>query len=208
VKSAITGKAATDAASEIPRSSTQKGMPVIVPDTNVMQIIGGHPDWVDESANRDEDPRFLRLPAWYREEIRALSAINLAIPRCHSTAWAPPASVTQELAQGGDAASDSLYGWGGEVADWAERWFWLELKPEEERLIRVDWATAQQLDLRFLHHAVDQAIARVAYALKSWHSRVLTCDRKSFWHHRHQLEEMGIAVRMPTELWEEMGPCL
>jgi hypothetical protein len=56
-------------------------MPVIIPDTNVMQIMGGQPGWVDESADREADPKCLRLPDWYQEEIRALSAINLEIPR-------------------------------------------------------------------------------------------------------------------------------
>jgi hypothetical protein len=141
-------------------------MPVVVLDTNIMQIMGGYPGWVDESGDRESDPRFLRLPCWYQEEIRALSAVNLAIPRLHSTAFVPPQEVVDELARTGRLpAQESLAGWGGEIAAWAERWFWQELDAEDADAIRRDWATAQTLDLSFLRDDGDRAVARVAYAL-------------------------------------------
>jgi hypothetical protein len=183
-------------------------MAVVIPDTNVVQVMGGHPAWVDESEDRETDPGFLRLPEWYQQEIRALSHINLAIPRCYSTAWVPPDEVIRELAQGGAFAHHSLLGWGGEVAAWAERWFWRELGNEDSEQIRRDWAQAHTLDLSFLPDEGDRAVARVGYALRSWHSIVLTLDRKSFWSHRSQLADMGIRVCMPSELWQDMSPQL
>jgi hypothetical protein len=183
-------------------------MPVIVPDTNVVQVMGGHPEWVDESDDRETDLGFLKLPPWYREELRALSAINLAIPRCYSTAWVPPDEVIAELSRGGSVAQRSLLGWGGEVADWADGWFWAVLSSRDVDRIQREWADAQALDLSFLRDEGDREVAKVAYALRSWHSTVLTLDRKSFWSQRARLARIGIAVSMPTELWAEMAPQL
>lgn len=184
-------------------------MPVVVLDTNVIWIMGGHPHWVDESGDRETDPDFLRLPEWHQEEIRALSALNLALPRLYSTAFVPPRSVISELARGNtEAAQRSLRGWGAEIVAWAERWFWNELAGPEAEAIRQDWGSAQTLDLSFLRHEGDRAIARVAYALRLWHSRVLSLDSKSLCRHHKRLRDLGIVVRLPSQLWEEIVPCL
>lgn len=88
-------------------------MPVVVLDTNIMWVMGGYPGWVDESGDRESDPGFLAKPPWYQEEIRALSAINLSIPRLYSTAFVPPPKVIEELASATkEAAARSLAGWG------------------------------------------------------------------------------------------------
>ncbi len=184
-------------------------MPVVVLDTNIVQVMGGQPGWVDESGDRESDSKFLQHPDWYREEIGALSTINLAIPRLYSTAFVPPQEVIQELARTNRrSARESLVGWGGKIAAWADRWFWQELEAKHAAKIREDWASAQTLDLSILPHEGDRAIAMVAYALRSCHSQVLTLDRRSFWGHRARLAEMGVVVRLPSELWKEIASSL
>jgi len=184
-------------------------MPVVVLDANVIQIMGGHPGWVNESGDTETDPEFLRLPVWYQEEIRALSALNLAVPRLSSTAFIPPPSAIAELSRARKGVAwNSLAGWGGAISAWADRWFWQELDDRDAAALRGDWKRAQSLDLSFLRDHGDRAVARIAYALKSWYARVVTTDRKSFWRHRDILARLGIVVGLPSELWDEIGPCL
>lgn len=97
---------------------------------------------------------------------------------------------------------------GGEISAWAQHWFWRELSLEGEETIRREWAEAQTLELSFLPDEGDRAVTRVAYAVKSWHSRVLTLDKKTFWAHRERLADLGVVVQLPSELWEELGPQL
>ena len=110
-----------------------------------------------------------------------------------------------ELSRGTkETAIRAFRGWGGEIATWAEHWFWRQLDPAEVQTIEADWQEAQELDLTCLPHEGDQVVARFAYALKSWHSTVITVDRKSFWSHRNCLASLGIIIRLPTELWDEI----
>lgn len=127
-------------------------MPVVILDANILQIMGGHPDWVEPWEEPPSDPQFSRLPKWYQYEIWALGAINEVIPRCYSTAWVPAPSALAELGRGRGrgAAQRSLSGWGGEIADWARRWFWGELRSGQMSEVMGRWMQAQQLDLSFL----------------------------------------------------------
>jgi hypothetical protein len=186
-------------------------MPIIIPDTNIMQIMGGHPSWFDWSENMENDPAFLKLPDWYQDEIRILSSINTAIPRCYSTAWVPPKSVIKELEKGSFisiAAKESLDGWGGEIVAWASEWFWDKLESDESEIIEKELLMADKLDLSFLPDNGDREIAKLAYALKAWYSIILTLDVKSFWRYKIDLAAISIDIRVPSELWQQMAPQL
>ena len=170
-----------------------------------MQIVGGHPEWMEGYPPLERDPAFRRLPDWYKYEVICLGDIHAAIPRCYSTAWVPPAAVMEELGRGEGPSKRSFEGWAAELAEWARLWFWQELPPSDRRHIDGLLREAQRLPLDFLPDSADREIARLAFALREWCSIALTTDVRTFWTHKRPLAAMGINVSLPSEVWDVMA---